>query len=156
MLVLSVGCYRPATFTTGYEVDSVQFLDTPVPATLAIGKFEDHRPDRLSTVRSKIWMTYIPLLPYVNFPFERFDESIKLKGEALGRSRRLLHRNEPPAPKFEQYAYSLSFPRAIAQDLNGSGIFRKVVYEREHSGSHRYLLEGTIRETPYYYYTAPR
>lgn len=144
-----LGCQLTPTFSTGYEYDSTQLLSEPLDSTLAVLRFEDARPGRLYTSMGKLWMTYVPLLPYVKFPYERLEESVQVQTERSGGSP---GNRKGSAPELEQYAYPKSFAQAIAEDLDSAGLFEDVVYIGETgAGDHRYILEGTLKETPYRY-----
>jgi len=134
------GCPVNARLTTGYRPDAVALRPAPIDASLAVERFEDARPPRLYSTQGRALIAMVPFVPYVSLPFERVDETAKLQSEAGA---------QPTAPDFEQYAYPASFARAIADDLRASGLFKEVVYTGpEGAVEHRYVLDGTVLETP--------
>lgn len=146
-----VGCQLTPTFTTGYRTEVVKLRPEPLPGTLAVREFEEQRPPRLYSTQGRVFLTYIPLLPYVTLPFERLDESIRIQSEEIERhgSGMTLGAKQTVAPSFETYEYCGSIARAIAEDLAATGLFREVVYTGQTSTvGHRYLLTGVLRETP--------
>jgi hypothetical protein len=106
---------------------------------LAVRRFTDSRPPRVYSTGGRAFLTYVPFLPYVALPYERLDESALKAGEEV-------HATMPP---FEQYTYPASMARAIAADLNASGLFQKVAYVGGDSiDGYRYVLSGTLRASP--------
>ena len=54
-----------------------------------------------------------------------------------------------PAGDHENYTFPASFPRALVNDLSQTGLFSACRYVgADATGDERYLLEGTLRETP--------
>jgi hypothetical protein len=52
-------------------------------------------------------------------------------------------------PPFEEFTYPVSMARAIAEDLEASGVFREVRYVgNEPPDGYRYVLSGVLRATP--------
>ncbi|MEN8183661.1 MAG: hypothetical protein ABFS46_14120 [Myxococcota bacterium] len=143
-------CQLTPTFTTGYEVPgraAVQSLDR----SLAVVPFEEARPPRLYTTTGRLFLTYVPLIPYVTSPFERLDESVKKQSEGIEAGGRgiTMGATQGVAPPYEQYTYPRSFPRAISDDLNASGLFREVRFvEPDAVGDFDYVLRGSVRESP--------
>ena len=151
LAVALVGCQLTATFTTGYEVDRVALRAQAISSSLAVKRFEEARPPRLYTFMGKLFMTYIPFLPYVTMPFERIDESVQIQSERIATSGRgmTLGARQDVAPDFEQYVYPASIARAIAEDLDATGLFDAVVYVGdEPAADHRYHLTGEVRASP--------
>ena len=138
------GCQIRPTFTTGYAVTKGQ--PQLAAGSLAVKQFVEARPPRLYTTSGRLFLTYIPILPYVTLPWERLDESVNLLSEDVER----YHvRSMPVAPPLDTYTYPISMPRAIADDLAGSGLFSEVVYvgDGDTSGYH-YVLGGQVRASP--------
>ena len=145
-------CQLTPTFTTGYEVPAERLRASPVEGTLAVTAFTEARPPRLYTMGGKMFMTYIPFLPYVSFPFERLEESVRIQSDAIaeGGAGITMGATQNVAPPFEEYYYPTSFPRALADDLAASGLFRSVEYVGDGSTEgYRYVLGGTLHETPF-------
>lgn len=150
VVVACSACQLTPTFTTGYELpgrSSVRSLDR----SLAVVPFEEARPPRLYTTTGRLFLTYVPLIPYVTSPFERLDESVKKQSDSIEAGGRgmTMGATQSVAPPFEQYNYPRSFPRAIADDLNASGLFRSVQFvEADAVGEVDYVLNGSVRESP--------
>lgn len=82
---------------------------------LAVGPLRDERPPRhYPSYGGRIFLTYVPLLPWVKIPYERIDESFL-------KSRRIA---EPWTENEEHFTRKV--PQAIARDLGKSGLFRRV------------------------------
>lgn len=150
VILFCSACQLTPTFTTGYEVpgrSSAQGVDR----SLAVVPFEEARPPRLYTTTGRLFLTYVPLIPYVTSPFERLDESVRKQSEGIEAGGRgiTMGATQSVAPAYEQYTYPRSFPRAIADDLNASGLFREVLFvESDAAGDFDYVLRGTVRESP--------
>jgi hypothetical protein len=141
------GCPISPTFTARYDVPAAAQGGHPGEA-LAVRRFADERPPRLYTTQGRLFMTYIPLLPYVSLPFERTDENVRLLSEEIGTAGAAM-KTMTVAPPFEDYAYPESIPRAIAEDLRAHGVFREVRYAGDTvSPGERYVLDGILRATP--------
>jgi len=153
--VFFLGCQLTPTFTATYDFDSAKLFNKPIGETLAVSRFEDSRPPRKYSSTGKIFLTYIPLIPYVTLPYERLDESVrKISQEIEGGGRGMtLCAHQNVAPEYETYTYPASFARTIAEDFKASGIFEDVVYVDEDSAErvkdYRYHLSGNICESPF-------
>jgi hypothetical protein len=143
------GCPISPTFTARYEVLPQPPRGEASSAAVAVRRFADERPPRVYTTQGRMFMAYIPLLPYVSLPFERTDENVRLLSEEIGAAGGALP-TMTVAPDFEQYAYPESFARAIADDLRALGLFREVNYtgEAPPAAGERYVLDGVLRATP--------
>jgi len=142
-----VGCQLRPTFTTGYTVrNATQPVTTP--GRLAVKRFDEARPPRHYTTSGRLFLTYIPLLPYVTLSFERLDESVNLLNEDI----KTYHTTGmPEAPPLETYTYPVSIPRAIADDLRASGFFASVDYvDAGDTSGYDYVLTGQVRASPLY------
>jgi len=149
-LLLLSGCQLTGTFTTGYQVPG-RIEAHSLDRTVAVVPFEEARPPRLYSTSGRLFLTYVPLLPYVTLPFERLDESVRKQSESIEKGGRgiTVGAAQSVAPPFEEYTYPRSFPRAIADDLNASGLFREVRFvEADGTGGFDYVLRGTVRESP--------
>ena len=151
LAIAMAGCQITPTFTTGYYVYKEALRSQPIQSTLAVKRFKEARPERLYSTQGRLFLTYIPLLPYVSLPFERLDESVKIQSDdikAFG-SGRSAGAGQNVAPDIEEYTYPVSIPRAIAADLDASGLFNKVVYiGTDTTDSYRYVLAGQVHESP--------
>ena len=63
--ILTVGCPPAATLSTGYRVDRTLLRPTPHPGRLAVRTLADGRPLRVYTTNGHMFLTSVPLLPYV-------------------------------------------------------------------------------------------
>jgi len=150
-VLLLQGCQLTPNFDTTYEPEPARLRAAPLGGTLAVRSFEEARPPRKWSTSGKIFLLYIPLIPWVTMPFERIDESVRQISDGIERGGRgiTLGADVEPAPEFEVYTYPRSFPRAIAHDLAASGLFEECRYVGDESaGDARYVLNGTVRETP--------
>jgi hypothetical protein len=148
--VLLSGCQLTGTFTTGYQLPG-PVEGRQLDRSLAVVPFEEARPPRLYTTTGRMFLTYVPLLPWVTLPFERLDESVRKQSEGIERGGRGITSGaaQSVAPPFEEYTYPRSFPRAIADDLAAAGIFREVRFvEADAAQGFDYALRGSVRESP--------
>lgn len=147
---LLTACQLTPTFTTGYDLPG-SVAARSLDRSLAVVPFEEERPPRLYGLAGRLFMTYIPLLPYVSIPFERLDESVRIQSKAIESGGRGMTAGaaQGVAPPFEEYTYPRSFARAIADDLNTSGLFREVAFVEEDAvAGFDYVLRGAVRESP--------
>jgi len=145
------GCQLHPTFTTGYAPSAQTLRTEPVQGRLAVRRFAEERPARVYSTSGRIFLTYIPFLPYVTMPFERIDESIRITSVPIERHGvgMTLGARPDPAPDFEVYTYPASFARAVAEDLAAAGLFEASEYVGEGSvDGYRYVLTGSVRESP--------
>jgi hypothetical protein len=150
LLLLASGCQLTATFTTGYEMPG-RVAERSLDRSVAVVPFEEARPPRLYTTSGRMFLTYVPLLPWVTLPFERLDESVRKQSESIERGGRGITAGatQSVAPPFEEYTYPRSFARTIADDLQASGVFREVRFvEDEGASGFDYVLRGVVRESP--------
>ncbi len=151
-LFASIGCQLTPNFKTGYSVDP---WHRPPGGTalgsLAVSDFVESRPARVYSTTGKLFLTYIPLIPWVSMPYERLDESVRIQSDAIARKGRgmTLGAKQNVAPPFEEYTYPASFSRAVAEDLAESGLFSQV----DHVGGalpddYDYVLTGRVTESP--------
>ena len=132
------GCTIRANLDTGFT-PAPRAAQQPTAPALAVQRFADERPPRVYSTGGRVFLTYVPFLPYVPVPYERLDESARKAGEEV-------HLSMPP---FESYTYPASMARAIADDLNASGLFDRVTYVgAEPAADYRYVLSGTLRASP--------
>src|SRR5262245_10097665 len=150
-LALLSACQIPPTFVTGYQA-SGSAVTTRLDRTLAVVPLDEQRPPRLYTASGKMFMTYVPLLPWVSLPFERVDETVEiLSADIEKHSGRGITTSSLAyvAPPYDQYTYPRSFAQAIATDLGSSGMFREVRFvASEGPDGFDYVLRGAVRETP--------
>ncbi len=149
--LLCVGCQLTPTFTTGYEIEPKPLRAAPVAGKLAVMPFAEERAPRYYNTSGRMFLAYVPLIPYVTLRFERLEESIRKQSsdiEAHGRGMTLVA-TQNIAPPFDEYYYPNSFAKTVAEDLSASGLFQEVEYVAEGEiEDHRYVLRGTLTETP--------
>src|SRR5262245_43902084 len=113
---LGSGCAHTATTTLRYDpvvVDKHGRSD----ARLAVLPLSEGRgPLYYPGLQGRLFLTYIPLLPYVHVPYERLDESYIRHRRNLGAT---------PAPDEH---FTIAMARQIAWDLEQAGLFREVVF----------------------------
>jgi len=149
-LTVFSACQLTGTFTTGYQLPG-PIAGQHIDRSVAVLPFEEARPPRLYSTTGRMFLTYVPLLPYVTLPFERLDESVEKqsKGIARGGAGITMGAEQNVAPPFDRYTYPRSFPRAIAEDLNSSGLFREVRFvETMPAEGFDYSIQGSVRESP--------
>jgi len=141
--MLASGCVTP-TFTTGYR-PGPQLVPSRQRGTLAVQQFTEARPPREYSTQGKMFMTYIPLLPWVSLPFERFDEDVALMSDEI----KSAGARRPIAPPLREFEYPVSIPRAIAEDLAASGLFQDVRYVGGGpTTDYRFVLSGAVQASP--------
>jgi hypothetical protein len=148
--LLASACQITPNFETGYRSDPTRLRSEPPRGALAVERFEDARPARKYTMAGKLFLLYIPLVPYATLEFERVDESVRIQSESIEKwgPGMTAGAEQNPAGDFADYEYPASFPRAIAADLAETGLFTSSRYgEPDASGGDRYVLEGKLRET---------
>lgn len=140
LLVLAIqGCTIKANLNTGYRPEPATLRQAPLPDALAVQRFREERPPRVYSTGGRGFLTYVPFIPYVALPFERVDESAVKAGTEANLS----------MPPFEEFTYPASMARAIAEDLEASGVFRAVRYVGDGpTDGYRYVLSGVLRATP--------
>src|SRR5688572_1969184 len=84
--LLLLGCQLTPTFETTYAPESARLRAAPLRGTLAVRSFEEARPPRKWSTSGKIFLLYIPLIPWVTMPFERIDESVRQISEGIEQS----------------------------------------------------------------------
>jgi hypothetical protein len=91
-----------------------------------------------------MFKTYIPLLPYVEIPYERLDEVSLQHEEAREERGKALDR--------ETQHFTQAIARAIADDLRSSGLFSEVVLLSDAAqpveGAH--VLDGELKSTEFH------
>lgn len=107
---------------------------------VAVRSFEDQRPPRAYPgLFATLFLTYVPLLPYVKASYERLDESDEMTRWERG----------------ESYDEDGRFPnlvaRTISDDLRQSGLFDEVVYIGNGPVPRKadFVLEGTLESTEF-------
>lgn len=149
--LLVTGCLLTPNFETGYEAPPWESPGFEARGTLAVKRFAEERPPRYFASPHRLWLTYIPFIPYVSLPYERVDEIVRDTSDAIAYGGRGMTQAVPIdiAPPFEQYAYSASFAEAIAADLAESKLFSTVDYVgTDSTAGYDYVLSGSVRASP--------
>jgi hypothetical protein len=149
--LLVIGCQLTPTFTTGYEIKQSSLQPSPVAERLVVVPFSEERGPRYYNTPGRLFLTYVPLIPYVTMRWERLEESIRVQSESIAAAGRgiTLGARQDVAPPFYEYYYPNSFARAIAEDLAATGLFQHVEYGSEAEAENsRYVLRGNVSETP--------
>jgi len=139
LLLLGPGCAYVPTASLHYD-PAVVDTHAPADARLAVLPLVDSRaPKRYPGLQGRLFMTYVPLLPYVKVSYERLDESFMLHRRNLGVS---------PAPDEH---FSVAIAAEIARDLGGSGLFREVRFTPDPADAAccDLVLAGTLRSTQF-------
>lgn len=129
------------TPTTSLRYDPI-VVDThaPLDARLAVLPLEDARGElRYPGYQGRIFMTYIPLLPYVRVAYERLDESY------------IRHRQEQGSAPDPNDHFPVGMAQEIARDLAQAGLFREVAFVSDPDEARAYDLRlvGTLRSTAF-------
>jgi hypothetical protein len=85
-----------------------------------------------------MFLTYVPLLPYVSTPYERLDDSLNVATQERGAG---------PLPRDELFPTKMA--KRIADDLRQSNLFSDVQFVPEGTGSADYVLGGLLRSTEF-------
>jgi hypothetical protein len=150
MLLCAVGCQLTPTFTTGYTPELDKSLwKYKSDAKLAVIQFEDARPEKEYASMGRLFLTYVPLVPFIWMPYERMDElvadiseKIKLGGRGI-----TLAAKQNVAPPFSETQYPVSMAKAVAKDL-GQYLGRAEFVRDPPKEGYDFVLKGTLRETP--------
>jgi hypothetical protein len=148
--LLTTACQLTPTFTTGYHVDPAA-VSAPAHRKLAVVSFSEEREPRFYNLAGRVFLTYIPLVPYVTVRFERLEESVRIQSDAIQAGGPGMTRgaDQPVAPPFDDYYYPNSFARAVGEDLAATGLFEKVEYLPESEAKYAdYVLRGALKGTP--------
>jgi hypothetical protein len=138
LIALLDGCAYVATTKLDYAPIPVAAAEPPPHPTLLVVPLRDDRPPKYyPSEMGRMFLTYIPLLPYVTIPYERLDESLLIATEERGGS----------------FPRDQLFPRkmaaVIADDLRSSQLFSKVELGDPGSHSADYVLTGRLRSTEF-------
>ena len=134
---LLAGCAYKANTNFGYGADTVRNSANST-LSIAVKPLNDERPPRKwSSYQWRLFLTYVPLIPYITIPYERLDETFeKLREEA-----------DLPAPP----NFSLQIAEALASDLRESGIASSsfVIQDGVASEPAHLVLSGEFQSSQY-------
>ena len=140
--ILSVGvggCVYTPTRSLAYTPTPIE-VARPKPGLLVVRDLQEARPERLySSSTGRMFLTYVPLIPYVTIPYERLDESDEMHREGKGES----------VPEDEHFTIAMT--EVITNDLAASGLFREVRYigDGPVPADADYVLEGQLESTAF-------
>lgn len=138
-LTILLGCaYVPST--------RVEYAAEPIAGAerrslrLAVERLREERPPRhWPSYTGRLFLTYVPLLPWVKIPYERLDESfLKARGRVSDREEHDEH-------------FTRKIAVAIAEDLRRSSLFEAVEYVDEEPVGEGFdlVLGGSLRSTQF-------
>lgn len=131
------GCSYVATTRLDYAPAGAG-AQRPAPASLAVVPLEEGRPPRsYPSQLGRTFLTYVPLLPYVNIPYERLDESLDVT------------RRERGWPHESNEHFTIKMAEAMANDLRKSGLFEDVRFTPEGTPDADYILSGKLKATEF-------
>jgi hypothetical protein len=139
---LMTGCsYVP---TRSLEYDPIP-VHTSVRSDriLAVRVLREDRPERqYPGMFGRLFLTYIPLIPYVTIPYERLDESDEIHKRAKGR------------PWSDESAMTHLLMKAIARDLESTDFFSEIrlICDEPPGDDVDYVLEGSLESTAFNVY----
>jgi hypothetical protein len=129
------GCTSIPTTRMDYTPISVNSSNfKKINGTLVVKDLIDNRPPREFTQPwGKIWLTYVPLLPYVTMSYERLDETYDLGRNVKTRS------------------LASIITESIANDIRSLGIFKNVEYigDKNIPNDAEYVLSGKFISSEY-------
>jgi len=135
VLLVSACSYVP---TTRLEYEPAAAAGPRLPVSLAVEPLVEDRPPRFyPSYGGRVFLSYVPLLPWVKIPYERPEESyLKAHGKP-----------EPWADQEEHFTRKIA--ESINDDLRGSAMFREVRFvDRGESWDDADLvLGGRLRST---------
>lgn len=135
LLVLS-GC----SVNTSFKYEPIPVEAPPQTSfTVGVEPLADSRPPRAyPSWFARIWLTYVPLLPYVKASYERLDETYVLHHAKHGKDIDIK----------EYFSYLMC--DAIAADLAKSDMFKDVkVVADEQVSDFDFVLAGELKSTPF-------
>lgn len=145
LLLIAMTCACAYTPTTSLAYRPIPVDAKPsVKRMLVVRPFAEARPPRsYPSSFGSMFKTYIPLLPYVQIPYERLDETSLIHEDAKKDRGKPLDR--------ETQHFTRSMASAIADDLRASGLFSEVrllsAAEEPLAGS--YVLDGELKSTEF-------
>lgn len=132
------GCSYVPTTRLDYTPAGAAAGPQQVPVTLVVVPLEEDRPPRYYPSQlGRMFLTYVPLIPYVTIPYERLDESLEVATRERGGT----------LPQSEHFTVKMA--EAIANDLRQSGLFEEVRFVPEGEGDGDYVLAGKLRKTEF-------
>jgi hypothetical protein len=113
---LTAGCTYIPTRSLEYTPTAISPTH-PQDAVLVVRNLAEARGERVySSSFGRMFLTYIPMVPYVKIPYERLDESDQM------------HRGLEIGPDRGDSHFTVAMSEVISSDLAASGLFREVRY----------------------------
>jgi hypothetical protein len=110
----------------------------PAPTSIAVVPLAEERPERSYPVQfNRMFLTYVPLIPYVSIPYERLDESYDVT------------RRERGWPHEPNEHFTIKMAEAMANDLRQSGLVEDVRFAPEGTAEADYVLSGTLKKSEF-------
>jgi len=136
------------TFLTGCSYVPTTRLDyapiqgsaaPPVRHTLVVVPLTEDRPPRsYPSQLAHMFLTYVPLIPYISIPYERLDDSLNVATQERGAG---------PLPRDELFPTKMA--KVIADDLRQSQLFSDVQFVPQGTATADYVLSGLLRSTEF-------
>lgn len=133
---VSSGCFYTGTTKLDYTPATVAARKLPVSVAV-VPLEEDRPPGHYPSQLGRMFLTYVPLLPYVSIPYERLDELYERA-----------HRERGGA-FFENEHFTVKMAKAMAEDLQKSELFEEVRFVPEGTPDADYVLTGALRKTQF-------
>lgn len=140
---LSIGCSYVPTRSLAYDPIPVAAPTHPT-RVLAVRILREDRPPRsYPNLFGSLFLTYLPLLPYVTVAYERLDESDEV------------HKRSRGFDWNDESAMTHLLMRAVAKDLASSGFFSQVrlLGDGPVPEDVDYVLAGSLESTAFNVYT---
>lgn len=139
VVALAVGCaYVPST---RLQYDAPRVADrAPARLDVAVLPLREERPPRhWPSYTGRLFLTYVPLLPWIKIPYERLDESYLKSRDVEGER------------KAHGEHFTRKFSEVMAEDLRRSGLFESVrfVGEGDPGAEVDLVLSGALRSTEF-------
>lgn len=148
--VLGSACQLEPSFTVEYTPQGD--ARTPTGRTIAVRVFQDDRPPVKNPSVAKEFLTYIPLIPWIDMSVQRTDEVVaKLDAEIAGK--KTISFVMPVAPDAGEpidFSFPVAMAKAIARDLkSSSGFVRVDVIGPDDTAGADLVLEGRLKDAQY-------
>jgi hypothetical protein len=153
LVVVGTGCQLEPTFTVEYTPQGRDGRQTGM--MLTVREFADGRAPVRNPPTAKVFLSYVPILPWVDMSVHRVDTVVaeldeKIAGKAAFS---VVVPRVPDAGEEVDIVYPKTMARAVARDLESSESFSAVrVVAREAQVEDGLVLEGTLHETTYHNY----
>lgn len=140
---LLVGCSYVPTRSLAYEPIPVAAPHKP-NRILAVRVLVENRPERkYPSMFGSLFLTYLPLIPYITISYERLDESDEV------------HKRSKGLAWSDESAMTHLLMKALAKDLETAQFFSEVrlIGDEPIAADVDYVLEGSLESTAFNVYT---